>query len=143
MKKLLNTIGSLISIIISAAVMALPFRLILFLFPDLLSISSYINAIYYLLYITISIVLSAHFDVFLRKKFLKITNEIKNFENGDIYEGEMRNGKMDGKGKYIFKSGEIYTGQFKNNKFHGKGQYKELDGTILSGKWKNDEYYKK
>ena len=142
MKFFLDKIGSFISIVISATVMAFPFGLFMLWLPDLFLISPYINVIYYIIYITTSIVVSANFDVFLRKKFLKITNEIKNFENGDIYEGEMRNGKMEGKGIYRFSSGERYEGEFKNNMFDGKGVYFYIDGSKKVGFFKNDELIK-
>ena len=38
-----------------------------------------------------------------------------------IYEGEMKNGRMEGHGTYIFPSGSKYTGQFKDGEFHGEG----------------------
>ena len=37
-----------------------------------------------------------------------------NYNNGDIYEGEFKNDKKEGKGKIIYKNGEIYEGEFKN-----------------------------
>eukprot|EP00455_Lapot_gusevi_P049039 TRINITY_DN6879_c0_g1_i5.p1 TRINITY_DN6879_c0_g1~~TRINITY_DN6879_c0_g1_i5.p1 ORF type:complete len:224 (+),score=23.40 TRINITY_DN6879_c0_g1_i5:78-674(+) len=38
------------------------------------------------------------------------------------YTGEMRNGKSDGKGRYIFPNGAIYEGDFQQGEFHGQGK---------------------
>mmetsp|Transcript_14127 Transcript_14127/g.29813 ORF Transcript_14127/g.29813 Transcript_14127/m.29813 type:complete len:165 (+) Transcript_14127:475-969(+) len=40
---------------------------------------------------------------------------------GAEYEGEMKNGRMEGKGKYTFPSGTVYVGQFLDGEFHGEG----------------------
>ena len=46
--------------------------------------------------------------------------------DGDIYEGEWKEGQMSGSGVYTYgkssaRAGDKYSGQFKNNKFNGKG----------------------
>ena len=38
------------------------------------------------------------------------------WKNGDRYEGQVKNGKMHGKGKYYYKDGKIYEGIFINGK---------------------------
>ena len=49
------------------------------------------------------------------------------YENGDIYEGEFKNGIKEGKGIYKFNSselkGDVYEGEFKSGVFEGKGTY--------------------
>ena len=45
------------------------------------------------------------------------------FANGNIYEGELKNGLPEGKGIYMFANGDAYEGEFKNNKKEGKGIY--------------------
>ena len=68
----------------------------------------------------------------------KLTNpsfeEMKNFNFGTKYIGEMKNGNADGVGTMILRTGTknnfsfwIYKGQFKNGNFNQKG-------TILKGK---------
>ena len=44
-----------------------------------------------------------------------------NWKNNDIYEGELKNGKRHGKGKYTYKDGDIYEGEFKDDKKDGYG----------------------
>ena len=42
-------------------------------------------------------------------------------KNGDRYEGEWKNGKIEGKGIYCRNNGDRYEGDFKNGKREGKG----------------------
>ena len=78
----------------------------------------------------------------LGEKINKITSEVKNLDNGDKYEGEMKNGKMQGKGVYLFANGERYEGEFKDDMFEGKGVYYYPDGTKKIGIFKKDELIK-
>ena len=41
------------------------------------------------------------------------------FKNGNIYQGEVKNGKMHGKGTLNLKDGRIVEGDFKEGKLHG------------------------
>lgn len=74
------------------------------------------------------------------------------YPNGDIYEGEWNDGKMDGSGTYTFNNtdthtevfypntnsyqnkndtrGDVYDGQFKADKPDGLGTYKFVDGRV-------------
>ena len=49
------------------------------------------------------------------------------YSNGDVYEGNFREGKRDGQGTLWFKSGEregdVFTGTFKAGRAHGYGEY--------------------
>lgn len=45
------------------------------------------------------------------------------FDNGDIYEGVVTNGKIDVFGSLIFNSGDFYVGQFQNGRKHGYGLF--------------------
>ena len=38
-----------------------------------------------------------------------------------VYEGERKNGRMEGHGTYRFPSGTVYTGAFLDGEFHGEG----------------------
>lgn len=50
------------------------------------------------------------------------------------FEGELLNGKMEDKGKFIvFSDGDYYEGGFKNSKIHGFGHYYNDDGDHYEG----------
>ncbi len=55
------------------------------------------------------------------------------------YEGEMVNGKKQGKGKYTFSNGATYEGDWSDDCPHGKGKYTYENGDIYDGDWKNGE----
>ena len=60
------------------------------------------------------------------------------FENGDVYEGEWKNGYMHGKGTYIWSDGDRYEGEFKEGYRSGKGKYvwgpaSEFKGDVYEG----------
>ena len=60
------------------------------------------------------------------------------FENGDVYEGEWKNGYMHGKGTYIWCDGDRYEGDFKDGYRSGKGKYvwgpsSEFKGDVYEG----------
>ena len=44
-------------------------------------------------------------------------------KNGNTFEGEFKEGKLDGKGKYFYKDKLKYEGDFKDAKYEGKGIY--------------------
>ena len=64
------------------------------------------------------------------------------FSNGNIYEGEFNNGKWEGQGKYSFSNGNIYEGEFKDGKSHGQGKIILYDGTKYVGEFKYDKTWK-
>lgn len=63
------------------------------------------------------------------------------YPNGRIYEGEWKNGKPDGHGKATYPDpcGGIYDGEWKDGKREGRGFFTFFDGTVYDGTWKNDE----
>ena len=79
-------------------------------------------------------------------------DENDNDENGN---GSFVNGKLEGKGKYIWENGNYYIGPFKNGKKNGKGIIYYKNGNIMyegdfvndkregNGKfiWKTGQYY--
>ena len=65
----------------------------------------------------------------------------KVLENGDIYEGELKDGVMSGKGKYTFKSGSYYVGEFNNDAPNGKGVYYFLKNDQNKGDRYEGDYY--
>ena len=54
------------------------------------------------------------------------------------YNGEIINGKANGKGTKTYKDGRIFTGIFINNKREGNGILLRPDGTKFIGMYKND-----
>jgi len=55
------------------------------------------------------------------------------FNDGTIYEGDFINDKYEGNGKLTFKNGCVYEGNFNNNSFNGKGKYIYTDGKVYDG----------
>ena len=45
----------------------------------------------------------------------------KKYYNKDLYEGEYKDEKREGYGKYIYENGEYYIGEWLKDKMHGKG----------------------
>lgn len=65
------------------------------------------------------------------------------FENGDVYEGQFRNGIFNGNGTYKSVSGWVYTGQFRNGYADGKGKLTTegqatYEGTFKQGIYQNE-----
>ena len=56
-------------------------------------------------------------------------------EGEQRYEGEMRDGKVNGAGKYYFSANQRYEGNFKDDDFDGQGTFVE-PGTRFEGLWK-------
>ena len=59
-----------------------------------------------------------------------------NYENGDCYHGELKEGSYnrEGRGKMTFRSSKkVFLGQFKNDQAHGPGNFFFLDGHSLHG----------
>ena len=57
---------------------------------------------------------------------------------GDKYEGEIKNKKPNGKGKYYAASGQIKEGNFKDGLLDGQGKITYPDGKEYSGEFSND-----
>jgi hypothetical protein len=56
-------------------------------------------------------------------------------KEGDIYQGQFKNGQFEGIGTMKFVDGSTYRGQWSNNLPNGKGFKTLADKTILSGDW--------
>ena len=62
----------------------------------------------------------------------------KTFKNGQVYEGNIKYGKINGKGKYTHSNGDIYEGEFRDNKAHGFGTFIKKEGGQIEGNWERD-----
>ena len=60
------------------------------------------------------------------------------YKNGDIYVGQMRNGRRWGSGKMLFCDGSAYEGQWHDDMMHGHGIRNWLDGIFYVGDWKRN-----
>lgn len=53
---------------------------------------------------------------------MKTDTDLKiKYKNGELYDGKGRNGKRDGKRKYIYLDGSVYEGAWEKDKRHGLG----------------------
>ena len=58
------------------------------------------------------------------------------FADGNVYEGEYKDGKKHGRGTFKFASGGVYEGEYKDDKRNGRGTYKYADGDVYEGEYK-------
>lgn len=66
------------------------------------------------------------------------TKQAMTFHNGTLrYNGYVIASKMNGQGTLTFENGDVYEGQFKNGIFHGKGTYTSTNGWVYTGEFKN------
>ena len=47
---------------------------------------------------------------------------------------------MNGTGRITYTNGEIYTGELKDGKLHGQGKFSMKNGTVLYGTWDKGKY---
>lgn len=60
------------------------------------------------------------------------------FNNRGLYDGEWKNNRRHGKGKYIWHNGDRYVGGFVEGKRSGTGIYYFASGERYEGEWKDD-----
>ncbi len=56
-----------------------------------------------------------------------------------IYDGDLIDGKKNGKGKMIYTNGSIYDGEWKDDQKNGKGKMTYSNGAYYEGEWKDDK----
>ena len=59
--------------------------------------------------------------------------------NGNKYEGDRKNGEMNGQGTYTWTNGDKYVGEWKNGKLNGQGSETHLNGDKYVGNYKDGE----
>ena len=58
----------------------------------------------------------------------------RRWTNGDVYEGEFRDGKAAGNGKFTYANGDVYDGEFDSDLANGYGNFiSQEDGSKKSG----------
>jgi len=55
--------------------------------------------------------------------------------SGAKYEGQMINGRFEGRGKFTFPNGNVFEGEFKDGQFHGRGVLYFPGKGQYEGKW--------
>ena len=66
------------------------------------------------------------------KQEIKVTDA-----NGNTYTGEVKDGKRNGKGTFVFSDGGKYVGDFKNGIMEGQGTLTDAQGNLYVGDFKN------
>jgi hypothetical protein len=56
-----------------------------------------------------------------------------------MYQGEIKDAKLDGEGKCFYVSGDIYDGLWKEDKKEGRGVFTYKNGNLYNGTWNADE----
>ncbi len=63
------------------------------------------------------------------------------YNTGEVYEGNWKNDKKHGIGKFKYKNGDVYEGNWENDKKHGNGKMEYINGNVYNGEWKDNEKY--
>jgi 1-phosphatidylinositol-4-phosphate 5-kinase len=59
--------------------------------------------------------------------------------DGDVYSGNWKTGKLDGRGNLNWANGDHFSGCLSNGLRHGFGVYRCVNGDVYSGNWKKDK----
>ena len=71
---------------------------------------------------------------------LDLLNRTITYSNGDLYEGDIKNGLRDGNGKLTRSAtGDVYVGQFKDDEISGKGTFTYSNGDVYEGELLNSQ----
>lgn len=62
------------------------------------------------------------------------------WDDGTVYAGEWKAGKMHGNGVMRYSNGTKYTGQWSSGMMHGKGEVTYVDGTRQLGVWEANQF---
>ena len=76
-----------------------------------------------------------------QRKFEKFNYENFNllFDFWDYYEGEYKNGQLEGFGMLYLKNGEKINGKFKNGYLSGQATFYNVNNEAIIGKWENNK----
>jgi antitoxin component YwqK of YwqJK toxin-antitoxin module len=70
----------------------------------------------------------------------RYVGELNDVNKGDVYEGEFRNGLLNGQGMMIYPDGEKYVGEFKNGNRNGQGTITFANGRVEEGIWADGKF---
>jgi len=59
----------------------------------------------------------------------------------ELYDGDFKGGKRNGKGKLMCANGDVYDGDWRDDKRNGKGKYTWADGDVYDGEWRDDNQH--
>lgn len=59
------------------------------------------------------------------------------FDDGSSYSGEWKDGKIEGRGVFMWVNGDRFEGEWKNDLQNGQGTFAASDGSVYYGGWKN------
>ena len=65
---------------------------------------------------------------------------IMKYSNGDLYFGQWKDGRQNGHGTMKYFSGRLYDGEWKDGEQHGHGTMKYVNGKFYDGEWKNGSF---
>ena len=68
------------------------------------------------------------------------------FSHGSIYQGDWKDNKKHGKGKFISNNGTktlVYEGEWEHGNIHGKGKMKYHNNSVYEGEWKHGKIHGK
>ena len=69
----------------------------------------------------------------INSKNLKEGNGIIFWKDGSFYEGNLKDNKFNGFGRFVYSNGDFYEGNWKNGQVNGFGNYYSFDGANYSG----------
>ena len=73
-------------------------------------------------------------------KYKSYKFECIEYDNGNMYVGETKDGKRHGRGIYLWKDGSSWYGYWEDGSRSGRGIYYPYSGKYTVGSWKGDEY---
>jgi hypothetical protein len=63
------------------------------------------------------------------------------FSDGSLYRGELRDGRITGRGRYETATGEVFEGVWKDGVLSGEGSHTTPDGVVEQGTWRLGELH--
>ena len=69
---------------------------------------------------------------------MQMEKECISLIDGDRYEGEYKDDKKNGKGKFIYNNGDRYEGEYKDDNRNGKGIFFYNNGDRYEGEYKEE-----